>query len=543
LIRGGIAVPKVLICDDEVKVCKLIKNIIEWDNLGLDFCGFAHTGQKALDMIQELKPDIVITDIRMPDYDGLYLVKHASAANLDVHFIIISGYQYFEYAQTALRFGIVDYLLKPINKEEINNALNITKKRITSEQENQSSHEELMASLNQSLTKIEEYQVHNIIFQEPLVPLSVLCSENKKLYFSSDTFNVCIIKYDSPTEEHFVRANVESAISKTIQYIRTRSSRNIFTDFLCAPVSNNIYCIMNYDSVQKDMVKIFIDQILYEARKFADAFDAIQVTIGVGKPSFSYEEIKESCHTAFDAIHSRIGCGTNRIIYYSHFNISEPSGAILDTQSICALNRHISSCNIQEFSDFLHNAFTVIVSASKLPYSHYQLTQEVFHNFIQQILRFPLVKSDLETWQKEFQHRLEFAWNKSQLSSILLEFFEQYVKEIQEQSDYELDYPIRQAIRYVENNYQEDCSLSAVSEHVHLNQNYFSTLFKQKTGNNFNSYVAQYRIDMAKQLLRGSDKTIQEIASSLTYSDLKHFRHIFKKYVGISPAKFRELYR
>lgn len=533
---------KVLICDDEVKVCKLIKNIVEWDNLGLELCGFAHTGQKALDMMMELRPDIVITDIRMPDYDGLYLVEQAKALDLDMHFIIISGYQYFEYAQTALRFGIVDYLLKPINKEELSNALVITKKRITSQQESQTNQKELIATLDQSLIKIEEYQVHSIYFQESLIPLPVLCSENKKLHFSSDTFNACIIKYDSPTTEHFVRANVESAIAKTMQYIRSGSHR-MFTDFLCAPEGNSIYCIMNYDNTQKDAVKIFIDQVLYEARKFADIFDAIQVTIGVGQASFPYAQIKGSCNTAFEAIYSRIRCGTNRIIYYSYFNIPDLTGPLLDTQSVCDLKRHISSCSLPDFSDFLHNIFTVTASASILPYAHYLLTQEIFYIFIQQLQRFPIIKPEPEALQKEFQHRLEFAWNKSQLSGILMEFFQQYVTEVQEKSVNELDYPIRQAISYVENHYADDCSLSTVSDHIHLNQNYFSTLFKQKTGNNFNSYVAQYRIDMSKQLLRESDKSIQEIASSLTYSDLKHFRHLFKKYVGISPAKFRELYR
>ena len=138
---------------------------------------------------------------------------------------------------------------------------------------------------------------------------------------------------------------------------------------------------------------------------------------------------------------------------------------------------------------------------------------------------------------------MEFVWNKPQLTGILTEVFEKYVREVEAKSENEADYPIRQAVCYIEEHYTGDCSLAAISDYVHMNPNYFSTFFKQKTGQNLNSYVAQYRMNMAKQMLRGSDDTIQEIAYRLTYSDVKHFRHLFKKYVGIAPMKFRELYR
>ena len=126
---------------------------------------------------------------------------------------------------------------------------------------------------------------------------------------------------------------------------------------------------------------------------------------------------------------------------------------------------------------------------------------------------------------------------------LLTDFFDEYVQSVQAKNDTEMDYPIRQAVSYVEKHYMEDCSLTAAADFAHLSPTYFSTFFKQKMGVNFHSYVARYRMEIAKQHLRDSDKTIQEIASLLTYSNPKHFRHLFKKYVGISPAQFRDLYR
>ena len=116
---------RVLICDDEVNVCRLLISLINWDALDLELVGLAHTGPEALQKIQDLLPQIVITDVRIPVFDGLELVSRTQALGIHANFIVVSGYQHFEYVHNALRHGIVDYLLKPINREELNNALEV----------------------------------------------------------------------------------------------------------------------------------------------------------------------------------------------------------------------------------------------------------------------------------------------------------------------------------------------------------------------------------------------------------------------------------
>ena len=114
---------RVLIADDEPKVLLLIKSLIDWQTLGLDLVATANDGVAALAAIAQLRPDIVITDIRMPGYDGIELIGRAKALNPAIDFIIISGYRHFDYAQKAIRFGVEDYLLKPLKALEINQTL------------------------------------------------------------------------------------------------------------------------------------------------------------------------------------------------------------------------------------------------------------------------------------------------------------------------------------------------------------------------------------------------------------------------------------
>ena len=114
---------KVLIADDEHKVCQLIEKLVDWEALDMQVVAVAENGIQALEQIREYTPDIAITDIRMPGYDGLELVHLAKEYNPKMEFIIISGYRHFEYAQTAIRYGVSAYLLKPIKKDELQETL------------------------------------------------------------------------------------------------------------------------------------------------------------------------------------------------------------------------------------------------------------------------------------------------------------------------------------------------------------------------------------------------------------------------------------
>lgn len=120
---------KVFLIDDERKIIALIERLVDWENLGLEVVGSANSGKKGLDSIIELKPDIVITDIRMPGIDGLEMIRCVRDMGLNVHFILISGHKHFEYAQSAIKYGVENYLLKPVNKQElVDNLVNVRDK-------------------------------------------------------------------------------------------------------------------------------------------------------------------------------------------------------------------------------------------------------------------------------------------------------------------------------------------------------------------------------------------------------------------------------
>ena len=114
---------KVLLADDEEIICRMLCKLINWEARGMEIVGMAGTGIEAVQMMEQLAPDIVISDVRMPGMDGLQLVEKGKELGLDIDYIIMSGYKHFEYAYTALNLGVIYYLLKPINQTELEETL------------------------------------------------------------------------------------------------------------------------------------------------------------------------------------------------------------------------------------------------------------------------------------------------------------------------------------------------------------------------------------------------------------------------------------
>ena len=145
---------KVLIADDEELVRQLIRRLVDWESLGLKIIAEAENGYQAYDLLVEYVPDIVIVDIRMPGFDGLTLIHKTRELNLNVHFMLISGYKQFEYAHEALTLGIQDYILKPIRKDELTRSLIRIRDAILAANEIQQTHATLCSMAELSSAKL-----------------------------------------------------------------------------------------------------------------------------------------------------------------------------------------------------------------------------------------------------------------------------------------------------------------------------------------------------------------------------------------------------
>ena len=139
---------KVVIVDDEERICQLIQALINWEEMGLQVEGMAHNGIDACEVVRKVRPDILITDIRMPGCSGLELIEKVKKTCPELEIIVISGYAHFEYAQQAIKFGVGHYLLKPINRAELTETLEKLKQRIRERRESERDKEVLLSLIH-----------------------------------------------------------------------------------------------------------------------------------------------------------------------------------------------------------------------------------------------------------------------------------------------------------------------------------------------------------------------------------------------------------
>lgn len=162
----------VLIVDDEFRIGLLIKKLIHWTELNMECLDVLDSGETAVKIIQEKKPDIVITDIRMPKVNGLDLIKTIRESDINVHFIVISGYKEFEYAHKALAYGVEDYILKPVNEKDLNDALHKIGKKLSDKEIFTKHQTELKRTIDKSNKIIRQNLLRNIIDQRENINLS-----------------------------------------------------------------------------------------------------------------------------------------------------------------------------------------------------------------------------------------------------------------------------------------------------------------------------------------------------------------------------------
>lgn len=315
---------RVIIADDEEKVCRLIYSIIDWESIGMEIVGIANNGLEALNYVQTLSPDILITDIRMPGYDGIELIKFAKEKRANLETIIISGYRHFEYAQDAIKFGVSDYLVKPIKKEELLNALNKIKSNYLLRYEQISKEEELTLKMHNDIERLRSGLFTECMFGTKNILLDSNISSINEIYhfsFKEGLFRIIAVKIDCIYKEEF--DNSIKILQDKIQQIIYSQMLNNCIDLEIYNNDSVIYILMNYS---EDNVKVIHKQIGIVSRNVLiqkDLFRLFDFTVITGKEVSDIRKLKESYLTVLCEIHQRLIVGTGKLI--EGIPLQEPS--------------------------------------------------------------------------------------------------------------------------------------------------------------------------------------------------------------------------
>ena len=532
---------KVIIADDEDKICQLIYKLIDWDSLDMKVEAIAHNGIEALELAKLHNPDIIITDIRMPGYDGLEFISRTREINPDIQFVIISGYQQFEYAQKAIKYGVIDYLLKPIKKNELFATLTKIKNQYLERVDLLTKEEQSELSIRNNINKLRTRLFSAVLFYNRTKDITIDSVNNDYGYkFKEGLFQIIIVKLDGVGRSYSTTVTfLEEKILKIIQ-----NNLNEYCYDLEKYFENNIiYCIINYNPNNKKNVrrkcKILMDELLLQK----EIFESLEVTMGLGTVENDIHMIDNSYKAAILAYEQRLVLGTNRVI----------EGAITTSNNL------VESSLFHDFNKDMKAALERLDKEAVTSAIHYireglrnrpetsghellQMTKEICNLFLftMRYNKFPIDGGD--NFLENFSMNVNDIGSVYKLYQYLTDVIVNSMDKIIEDKRQSDTRPIRDAKQFIQTNYKRQITLEEVSGKVGFNATYFSSLFKKETGYTFLEYLSEIRINKAKELLKDTNYSIMVICEHVGYSDIKHFTKTFVKYTSLKPNEYRKLY-
>ena len=510
----------ILIVDDEFLVRLGLKTTINWEEHGYKVVGEAANGKEALEMVQTLKPDIVLVDIKMPLINGLEFIEEVQRTKKDISFIILSNYESFQYAKRAMNLGVSNYLLKSeINANTLLTTLNAVKNERTSREGGSSSRKQVrktyldnvlrQARINTYIPEKAEAPPAGLFVEENYVVIKYYCNI---ALMNEQSIDMLCKMMTSLVEDEFVGVIYNEVIFQSHYYFTMVCPSNEETKLQYKEKSASIGRKLNY----------------YFTVDLKGGISPMRDANGIPQMLREAEWAREQsffCSHAFiiseDKHQELIGSETKQHISNS------------------TITKYLKEQDAEALKQYIHSMFEKIKEQGSYLCAHY-----AFIDFL------TIAKSNLEKLKLEetanITNKLEYDnWNV--LSSI--EETRHYICDVfdnllHSNSKSSLSYSasVKKTIAYIEENYAKNITLEDMAKNVEISNSYLSMLFKQETGINLVTYLNQYRIEKGKMLLATTNHKIYEIAEMVGFGSPYYFSKIFKDITGMQCKGYRDAF-
>lgn len=519
----------VLIVDDEINICSLIRHEIEWEGLRLTLCGVCSDSRQALEMIRRQRPDIVITDIQMPILDGLELIRQAQLEELPAKFIIISGYSYFEYARQAVRYGVDSFLLKPIDHDELNDALRKVLKKLRAEDEQK--RDLLQAGRDaRSLRRLLLYQ--------PSIPgqrgLS-LEEVNAEFHyqFVPGFFLAGVLRLDQEDPLPPDRLALEQIARRCRRAVSPVCAELELAE-LC---EHTLLLLMNGAEEACPVLLGRLEGFLLDNCQDFFLGERRHITLALAAPVRLPGQLGAAFMQARGLLAQRSVRGVDRVIRpREEDTLPVREGANLESFSFQGLWEQADRLLALMKTGEVREAIRRFLAQSKPLLERYPaclgpFCAELLGGLAARLHKEPpaLPLEELFSFARLSQTTLELC------CKLLLAYEAEHAnterKAVQVVKD------------YINAHYSEHLSLEVLAQQVFLAPLYLGQLFKRETGVNLSDYLLQVRLEKAKELLGDLHYNVSQVAALVGYRDDKYFSRLFRRHVGVSPMEYRKIHR
>lgn len=528
---------KVMIADDEERICRLIEALVDWKALDMEVAAVAHNGLEAAELAVKLRPDILITDIRMPGCSGLELIEKVKRSLPELEIIIISGYAHFEYAKGAIKYGVGEYLLKPINKAELTMTLERLRGKIENRLKMKEDKRQMEQKSKNDLRRLRELFLERLLEQKEMELSFETLREEYYLKMKPGCFQAIWLKIDNPTNE--LGEEGKSIVTERAGKLLESSLKHKCFDMLCKEQPWGGYVgILNYGEEKQEKIRRILKDCLNQLESGRKLYGEIYFSMAAGSIVTKPSDMVKSLREASLIIEERLLKGTGRFLEY----LPEGSSALheknLLEKYLRTVTHAVEIMDEKEAKKALEQVKDGVAEVKDVRgYELLELVNSCGELFLSQV-----ESKDRREQLQVFSDKCRQCGSQEALFQALCDLQQTYIRRMEAQREGEIVRPIRQAKQYIQNHYGEPITQEGVSSMVGLSSAYFSALFKKEEGQGFSKYLTAVRMEQAKILLRESNLSVTEICRRVGYQDLKHFTHNFEKAAGLKPTAYRKLY-
>ena len=521
---------KVFIADDEIVIREGLRNNFHWEENGYTLVGEAPDGEIALPMIRDEKPDILITDIRMPFMDGIALCREVRRVMPWIQIVILSGFDSFEYAKQAISLGVQEYLLKPISSDELMRVLERLSERIEKERRDRRDLEKLRQQMLTGKLLMRDQIISNAIMN------GVTETEGEKICAQMRSFGINLISACYAVIEFRAGegAGRYTDMHATLMQLLEKSCETVF---MCSGDSF-LNALVLGDS-EKD-----IEERAYSfARSALDELDRAghpDVRAAIGETVTNFCDIstsyKTARHTRHIAENIRQPLRMRRIIGVR--DVREPHRKVNPSLEILPLYDRLKYADLSDFKDQLMEYIDSLKAVNScIPVDGGYLRTEVLltaYRIIQEAGGEPQQVLDAKWTEDGGSDDLEGYVSNA------LAVLHRAIKFRDSKGNVRGNPAVNKARQYLEANFtNSNLTFQDVADYVAMSSSHFSTLFSQTTGVTFTKYLINLRMQKARELLFNTSMRSSEIAYAVGYNDPHYFSYLFKKNTGVTPSEFR----
>lgn len=530
---------KVFLVEDEVIIRSGVKKSINWEQEGYEFVGEASDGELAYPMILKEKPDILITDIRMPFMDGLELSRLVKKELPDIKILILSGYDEFEYAKKAIKIGVTEYLLKPISAAKLTEVLNAVAETIRQENEEKNLLETYFAEMRENTERDKMRLFEKLLMGDLSMGEILEAGERFGMNLGASCYKIVLFKILANLENHVYAEQMVDACSSVEQAASMMEGVYVFQ----RGVEGWAFLLTAQDEKSMEESAKILYQNLKQAMK---NYTQLEYFGGIGSTVPRIRSLKQSFREADRAFAARFVEEANQIISQKEFEKSQMEeglkmqGVVQIGKSREMLQKFLSNGTREEVKAF-SDAYISRIEEENIRST--MVRQYVVIDVCIVILSFCERISSANRLQEEaeeLQKMMQKIHSLSEIKKYVVRLLNEAIELRDAESGRRYSDLIAAAKKEIENHYMtEEISLNTVAISVGMSPSYFSSIFSKEAGKTFVEYLTEVRIEKAKEFLMCSSMKTSEIGYEVGYKDPHYFSYIYKKVQGCSPKEYR----